>query len=101
MCSDAVCHGVLHFEVNIKSSSFAHQLLILVLHLEPGGDAVPKTMMYVISGFEDIIGLHIVGELPVPRVEERPALRVLHQVVDEEADHVDRQEHQGVRHQLK
>ena len=93
--------SALHFEVNIKSSSFAHQLLILVLHLEPGGDAVPKTMMCIISGFEDIIGLHIVGELPVPRVEERPALGVLHQVVDEEADHVDRQEHQGVRHQLK
>ena len=37
----------------------------------------------------------------VPRVEERPALRVFHQVVDEEADHVDREEHQRVRHQLK
>ena len=37
----------------------------------------------------------------LPRVEERPPLRVFHQIVDEEADHVDREEHQRVRHQLK
>ena len=34
----------------------------------------------------------------LPRVEERPPLRVFHQIVDEEADHVDREEHQRVRH---
>ena len=33
----------------------------------------------------------------LPRVEERPPLRVFHQIVDEEADHVDREEHQRVR----
>ena len=37
----------------------------------------------------------------LPRVEEGPPLRVFHQIVDEEADHVDREEHQRVRHQLK
>ncbi len=54
-------------KAGIRFTVFAHQLLVLVLHLQPGGDAVPG-------------------------VEEGLPLRDLHQVVHEEADKVHRHE---------
>jgi hypothetical protein len=59
-----------------ETKKWSDQFLVLFLHLEPGGDAVPG-------------------------VEEGPPLRVLHQVVHEHADHVHGHEHQRVGAQLE
>lgn len=58
------------------SNQHIYQLLVLVLHFKAGGDAVPG-------------------------IEEGPALRMLHEVVHEDAHHIDTYENQHVGYHLQ